>query len=470
MKPEENAPDKDAVVPEAAGVDTVKKDIVYLLKIFNGIHQGAEVELHPGEYLLGCNDACDIVLGDDGIEPEHMVLTCNRSGQFSIAAKSGKFLIDGNPVEEDETGLEIQKIVTMGQIHWAVVEQGDQWQPDDYPALGAMGTSMPGADEDDAPAEKINEEKKKKKKLTLMRWWPLGAMGGVGLLFYYATYAISNIPVQNNELQIERINKIFKELNLPDPSISINAEGIMEVVGYTKLAVEKQRVMEKLKVMPPWVQARIFAGENIITSCRIVLARMSYAIEPVYTERGTILLKGFIGAKKDIEIIINRLKQDVGGLQNIQERLWIIDDVVPELIGIIKANDLEKYIRIEIEDGYPIAVGLLGKQKEENWTAARMTIAQLFGDDFILKSKIETSEKQLPGKVLLPITGVTLGEHPYITMTGNRVYFVGSPLKNGLIISEIRSDRIVIDKDGRKYYYDLKSKENDFEPFHTVQN
>ncbi|MGD8845815.1 MAG: EscD/YscD/HrpQ family type III secretion system periplasmic domain-containing protein, partial [Desulfobacteraceae bacterium] len=287
---------------------------------------------------------------------------------------------------------------------------------------------------------------------------------------YFATYALSSIPVQNHELHINQVKKIFEELNLPEPDITINAEVIMDVVGYTKLAAEKQRVMEKLKAMPSWVHARIFAGENIVSSCRIVLARLSYAIEPDYVERGTILLKGFIAAKRDIDIIISRLKQDVGGLQSIQERLWVLDDVVPELIGIIKDNELDESVRIEIENGYPVSVGLLRKYEEENWRNAKMTVAQLFGDDFILKDKIEAAEKQLPGKVILPITGVTLGEHPYITMTGNRVYFVGSPLKNGLIISEIRSDRIVIDRDGRKYYYDLKSKDNDLEPFHTAQN
>jgi type III secretion protein D len=470
MGPNENASNQNTASVDATGMDTAKKDRVYLLKILNGIHGGAEVELHPGQYVIGRNDECDIVLGDDGIEQEHMVLTYNPAGQLAVAAKTGEFLIDGNPVESGEIGLDIHQIVSIGQIHWAVVEQGDGWQPGDLQALVTKDTAVPESEEEEeAPAEET-EKKIDKKIILLKRWWPLGALGGLGLLFYYVTYTISNFPIQNNELQIERLKKIFEELNLPEPTISINSEGIMEVVGYTKLEAEKQRVLEKLNTMPSWVQARIFAGETIITSCRIVLARLAYAIEPVYTERGTILLKGFIDAKRDIEIIINRLKQDVGGLQNIQERLWILDDVVPELIGIIKSNELEESVRIEVEDGYPTAVGLLAKQKEENWKEARMTISQIFGDDFILRNKIEAAEKQLPGKVLLPITGVTLGKHPYITMTGNRVYFVGSPLKNGLIISEIRPDRIVIDKSGRKYYYDLKSKDNDFEPFHTAQN
>jgi type III secretion system YscD/HrpQ family protein len=469
MEPKENVPQKDSTSADTAKMDAVKKDGVYLLKILSGIHRGAVVGLNPGEYVLGCNDECDIVLEDDGIEPDHMALTCNPAGRFSIKAITGKFHIDGNPVEQDETGLEIHKIVTIGQSHWAVVQEGDGWQPDDLPDLKMASVSIPETDKDDVPVDE-KDEKKETKQLSLRQLWPLGAMGGVGILFYCATYALSSIPVQNNEFHIERAKKIFEELNLPEPSISINSEGIMEVVGYTKLAADKQRVIEKLKSMPPWVQARIYTSENIIASCQIVLARMAYAIEADYGERGTILLKGFISAKKDIEIIINRLKQDVGGLQSIQERLWILDDVVPELIGVIKENNLDESVRIEIEEGYPVAVGLLMKYEEENWKNAKMTIAKLFGDDFILKDKIQSAEKQLPGKVLLPITGVSLGEHPYITMTGNRVYFVGSHLKNGLIISEIRSDRIVIDKNGRKYYYDLKSKDDDYELLRTLQN
>jgi type III secretion system YscD/HrpQ family protein len=469
MNPNENAPEKNSSPTDTATTDAAQKDRVYLLKILSGIHEGAEVELHPGQYVLGSDDECDIVLGDDGIEPEHMVLSYKPSGQISVAAETGQFYIDGNPAEKGETGLDLHKIVSIGKIHWAVVEQGDGWQPGDFPVIGPMDDTMPETDEDEKSEEEV-EEPIDKKKLLLKRWWPLAALGGVGLILYYVTFFVSNIPIEDNEQQIERVRKIFEEMKLPEPSITINSDGIMEVVGYTKLASERRRVLEKLKTMPPWVHARIFSGDNILTSCRIVLARLAYAIQPTYTERGTILLKGFIDAKNDIEIIISRLKQDVGGLQNIQERLWVLDDVVPELVGIIKENELEENIRIEVKNGYPTAMGLLGKEKEENWKAARMTIAQLFGDDFILKKNIEAAEKQLPGKVLLPITGVTLGEHPYITMTGNKVYFVGSPLKNGLIISEIRSDRIVVDKNGRKYYYDLKSRKNEYEPFHTAQN
>jgi type III secretion system YscD/HrpQ family protein len=478
MNQKGNDPGNDSMPADAAKVDAIKKDGAHLLQIYNGIHRGAEVRLHPGEYTIGCNDECDIVLEDDGIEPEHMLLTYQSDGHFSVTAKTGKLLINGSPVEKDTTALAIHQIVTIGQTHWAVVQQGDGWQPNALPDSEADIAPAPETDEEgvlsdgeDEKNEKEEEgekkEKKEKKYVRLKRFWPLGAIGVIGLLFYYGTYALSKNPVESNELHIERVKKIFKELNLPEPNISINADGNMVVVGYVKLALDKQRVMEKLKAMPPWVQARIFVGENIIASCQIVLARLSYAIEADYVERGTVLLKGFVSAKRDIEIIINKLKQDVAGLQSIQERVWILNDVVPELNGIIKENKLDESIRIEVMNGYPVAVGLLRAQEKESWKDAKMTIARIFGDDFILKNNIEAAEKQLPGKVLLPITGVTLGEHPYVTLTGNRVYFEGSPLKNGLIISQIRSDRIVIDKNGRKYYYDLKSKENDFEAFHT---
>ncbi|MBP3730849.1 MAG: type III secretion system inner membrane ring subunit SctD [Mailhella sp.] len=69
-----------------------------VLRIFSGLHIGAEVELCEGTYVVGADDSCDIILADQALSGRHAVLHVHASsGQPSVEAAplDGVLLLDG---------------------------------------------------------------------------------------------------------------------------------------------------------------------------------------------------------------------------------------------------------------------------------------------------------------------------------------------------------------------------------------
>ncbi len=72
-----------------------------VLRIFSGLHLGAEIELEDGNAVLGSDDSCDIILNDSSLAGRHAaLLTKKESDGFSVEAQvlDGVVLIDGNSV------------------------------------------------------------------------------------------------------------------------------------------------------------------------------------------------------------------------------------------------------------------------------------------------------------------------------------------------------------------------------------
>ena len=45
-----------------------------VIRIFSGVHMGAELSLSDGAWVFGRDDSADIVLADAGLSPRHAVL------------------------------------------------------------------------------------------------------------------------------------------------------------------------------------------------------------------------------------------------------------------------------------------------------------------------------------------------------------------------------------------------------------
>jgi type III secretion protein D len=57
-----------------------------VLRIFSGLHIGAEIELIEGVYVIGTDDSCDLILSDSSLKARHAALrvsVCGDSVGFS---------------------------------------------------------------------------------------------------------------------------------------------------------------------------------------------------------------------------------------------------------------------------------------------------------------------------------------------------------------------------------------------------
>lgn len=77
------------------------------LRIFSGVHAGAEIVLAPGQYVIGQDDSCDLILADQTVAARHAVLTIAQGSakdqpvSVHIASMDAPVVLDNQPVGAD---------------------------------------------------------------------------------------------------------------------------------------------------------------------------------------------------------------------------------------------------------------------------------------------------------------------------------------------------------------------------------
>ncbi len=76
------------------------------LRIFSGVHLGAEIELTEGTYVLGTDDSCDIILNDSSLVARHAALRVSLDGpsaQVTAEPLDGTLLLSGDDIRTEQT-------------------------------------------------------------------------------------------------------------------------------------------------------------------------------------------------------------------------------------------------------------------------------------------------------------------------------------------------------------------------------
>lgn len=60
-----------------------------IIKIYSGVHLGAEISLKEGTWVFGRDDSADIILSDEGIAPRHIALTFSAGGIMRFEVLDG---------------------------------------------------------------------------------------------------------------------------------------------------------------------------------------------------------------------------------------------------------------------------------------------------------------------------------------------------------------------------------------------
>ena len=56
-----------------------------ILRIFSGLHIGAEIELIEGIYVIGTDDSCDLILNDSTLKGRHAALRVSpEAGKLAL--------------------------------------------------------------------------------------------------------------------------------------------------------------------------------------------------------------------------------------------------------------------------------------------------------------------------------------------------------------------------------------------------
>lgn len=453
-----------------------------LLKILSGPHLGAEILLREGEYVVGSDDHCDIVLNDIAMAPRHARLSLSGEG-VHITPLEGSFSMAGTEAEEEGLPLDFFHPAVLGSTYFALGPAEEKWPavvvPETLPGQGkeeSPGTVQESAGgEEKEPGEHEDLEANSdyygrlKSKITAK---PAIFSGGVLfvivlLLFFawhFARTEEQKKPLPDQE-KIARVQRELKSLNCPDLKAAPSENGAITITGYVQTREQEQKIIEAFKKSSYAISYAIKPMEKLADSARGVMEAHGLAVKVKSGGPGVIILKGYVTDQAGKDKAICAIREDLPAVSRIEDQTLSRDEMEADVSEVLEKFGLKGKIRVEALKGHILATGSLIASETADWKQAREALQQRYEDGPLIKETIEIKKPErsksaaarnrtgLKLDLTLPIKGVNLEPNKYITLEGGAKYFEGGRMENGWTIKSITSDHMVLSRDGREMIY-----------------
>jgi type III secretion system YscD/HrpQ family protein len=422
-----------------------ENDEQIILKIFSGCHQGARIALRSGRYRIGSDQGCDLVLLNDEISAEHVQLVVEKQ-VCHLSPVDGDAFVNGIKVIGESADVELENVITIGGVNFGLMQPRSQWQPKAMPVLTDPTDTTEQVDETAEVAIPIWKR---------LRWWYACVLLPIFVLPFLLMQFAFKAHVADKQLYVDDVKRIFLELGCSEPSITIDESGFMRVVGYAHDDSQKDQLAAQLDGVKRPMHYRLFSGTAIQESCNQYLTKMGLMVKARYQDPGRVMLQGFLPKREDEELLVERCKANISGITSVQTHLWVLEKLMPSITQTLGQFELENKVSIVPTVDHLLASAKINRQQYSIWRKAVAAIHETFGDDLNIVEKMDVYDEGTtrPGIINLPISGVTLGPNPYISLKGGKICFKGAPLKGGMLLKDILSDRIVVEIQGREYHY-----------------
>lgn len=466
----------------------------FILKVLSGPHLGAEVRLPAGEYRLGREDSCDIVLSDRSLAGEHALIAIAADG-IRVQSLAGEVRVGQALHDEAARLLPFFTVLGLGTTHVAVGPESATWPelvPPSLPVAAAAVAATPGpvqavaapppavvaavavaADAGkEPPLPAVAGARPPLDRRRQVRRWAARIASLLILLLIGAGFAanregllaqraIEPEPAPPSETPLtprETVMAMLREGGMGDSlDVVEDRRGRVIVEGHVDTAAAQALVAERLKQAPEPVQLKIVAGDQMVATARDTLAALGYDLTVAYAGQGALRLAGYVPEASDLQRAVDIVQRDVAGLAGIRNEVVTDRSIFASLESAVREAGLGEAIKLRLETNKKItARGNLRTEQMPAWTAIQANFDRDYGRYLeIVPQVTETRRDQpLPG-VQLNVRAVGFGDLPYVILGDGQKYLEGSLLTDGWTIQRIRPREIVLSKGGQLYVHEL---------------
>lgn len=108
------------------------------VRILNGPHEGAEMEIPQEGITLGRDDTCDLIIFDPYLTPRHLRLVPQDGGKLILSPLEGNVQVGGIQINEDTVVESPTQVITVGETQLAVGHAGQEWPTVAWPLAHQM--------------------------------------------------------------------------------------------------------------------------------------------------------------------------------------------------------------------------------------------------------------------------------------------------------------------------------------------
>lgn len=405
----------------------------WLLKVIAGPHQGAEISLDEGKALVGSDDACDVVLHDVMIAPQHLELEFSRN-DIVAAPLGGRVFLNGKRIKESRQKVPDFAFISIGGSHLVIGPQDGKWpllSPADVPDLekevpeAAKETSEPAAETTAAAAqEKKVEDAEISPAKRRSAWFGviLGCIMLVGWLIAWKTMMSERNPL-NAAPELTAVEQAREVLRVSGVEKRIEVEesaGRLSATGYVDTDAKQREVHAALRQVDPGIRMRVWSLEKVLSSTRTHLLNLKAPLMATSLQEGELKITGVLQSQDDWDRIRQSLLTEIPGLSGIDDQVRI--EATAQVLPVkTKSNPAES---VPVSESKPVVVEVASEPVVEPVTDHEDTTV----------AAISASSDGLG----------------WMKISTGSVYFRGGQLPLGGTVVEIKKDSVGVMHDGKK--------------------
>lgn len=490
------------------------------LRIFSGIHLGAEIELKEGTYVIGTDDSCDLILTDTSLVARHAALVVSfgdHGPQVTAEALDGTVTLSGRELEDNQTipprqPFELGLVVlawtdndSAGNVAWQEVEErlvrtvrsGEARKEENSSPVATMSASDVSGDNEsgtgtESSALSLDPDKEQTEEPRSRRPGRVAAKAGILLaVILLAALSLTWNDEENGLSPEQRVRALLDEAGYQKLTVSGGKNGVT-VTGRIASDRERGRLLRLAQFLhfPVYldVTVRSDAADAVKASFN-TLGLFPEVTELPPSSHPGLLVKGYIknGVLEEqalTEVIRNvpdlRVSETTG-----KPKLALFRDIRHEtdiqvpLSGALAKAGLDT-VKTEYLPGKIVLHGAFTPQTKASLEEAVAEVQAGLGvpvrfdivNDSDLLQPVKSDniytreEKRRPDQnssspqqeesASFRVTSVSMGPMKFITLAGGERVFEGGELPGGYVLEHISVDELTISKNNHTTRYPLR--------------
>lgn len=432
----------------------------WMLKVISGPNTGAEFGLDVGQtYIAGKDPSlCEIVFQDLSVSRQHAKLTVDEDGTVlveDLSSKNGTY-VNGHLLEVAKS-LISQDLVAIGTTSFLVIDKEQTretiFSPTPIPPIFVE------KEEEKLATEEATETRKSFKDMVIPTKHLILAGCFGFLLLVGITSALSlfkSHPVAVVSLDDEKMLKdIFKKF--PGVEYSFNKPlGKIFIMGDVISDVEKQELYYLLKSLPflQTIEDSVIVDEIITSDMNAFISKNPNwrAVTISALSPGKFTIKGYVQTLQDATALMEYLAINFPYNEKLENQVVVANNLEAEIQSILMEKGFIN-VTFQLANGEIVLGGRVNDQSEKQFDQLIKELKKMQGirsvKNFVIITTASTTRINLSDKY--KITGTSkLGNISQYVVINGQILTTGD-LLDGMSITQIESDAVLLEKDGLKY-------------------
>mgnify|MGYP003336192417 CR=1 FL=1 len=434
------------------------------LRVLHGPQAGSRLTLSVGEYMLGTDDDCEVMLAGPRLMGVHARLRIDTDAA-SISPIDGTVLDGHGKAISQDTPLALGMPVEIGGIWVSVDEVDAPWpstetlipQPvvtplpesSDLNEASAAAPSQELSVDHDVDVQRARVRARRILIVSLAGLAMIGILGVVGTLWLSQQAPPVVQEVGNKKPSTDSRPSLSDRLAEAFPGRTIRVStakgGPPVVTAYAsdrRMATQMQQLIRKHDSTS---MLHIFIDEEMQESVRTILEKYREdgkraVVQVSEVKNGVASIRGIVISASVRDELIENLKNSVSGLRSVDTNFQSAEDLSSILAERLVVADLSNKLKVVSRQPEFVLRGSLSEDEIQRWEKLFIQFTDEFGQLLPIRTVISVQQKRPP----INVQTVVGGPMPFIITDNGQRIGVGGEV-NGHTITSIRDDEIVFD-------------------------